>query len=123
MVTYLGVVTAAVLAEGDEEELEVVVPERQGGGVVDLVAAGEELELVVADLDDLGLVPDAQDLLTRLLLRRPQRQPQVRVVREQRPRLLRRLHRLHVRRSARLHDQADGPVVEHFGLNFNVNLV
>ena len=114
--TYLGVVSAALFPKGHQKKLQARVPKRQRCLVIHLITAREKLQLYVTDLDHLRLLPDAHDLLTRLLRRRPQWQPEVGIVREQCSGLLRHFHRPQMRRSAWLHYQAYGSVVEHLCL-------
>ncbi|URD84790.1 Bacterial trigger factor protein (TF) [Musa troglodytarum] len=113
---YLGVVLASLLPEGDEEELQTRAPESHGDFVFHRLRAGEELQLDVAHLDDVGLVPDAQDLLPGLRRRRPQRQPEVGVVGEQGSCFLCRPHGLQMSGSTWLRDQAYRSVVKDRGL-------
>ncbi|URD77410.1 Bacterial trigger factor protein (TF) [Musa troglodytarum] len=113
---YLGVVLASLLPEGDEEELQTRAPESHGDFVFHRLRAGEELQLDVAHLDDVGLIPDAQDLLPGLRRRRPQRQPEVGVVGEQGSCFLCRPHGLQMSGSTWLRDQAYRSVVKDRGV-------
>lgn len=78
---YLGVVIAALLPKCDQEELQIRMPQGHGRLIINLVTSSEEFELHITDLDHISIVPDALDLLPRLLFRRPQRQTEVWVIR------------------------------------------
>lgn len=64
---YLGVVFAAMVAESDEEELQAIMPERHGRFIIDAFVFGEKFEFLIADLDDVGCVPNAFDLFAGLI--------------------------------------------------------
>lgn len=111
----LGEVPASLVPVGDDEQLEPVKPQGQHVLLVVGVPAREEGHLVVADLDEVGLLPDAEDALACGVGRRPEREAHVGVVGAEHARGLGCAHGGHVRRAARLGDERDGAVVEHPG--------
>lgn len=113
---YLGVISGTFLTKCDKKQFQFGVPQGHSGSIINFVTSSEELKLHITDLNDICLIPNAQHLLTGLLRRRPQRQPQVRIIREQTSCLLGHLHGLQMCRSAWLHDQTYGSIMKYFSL-------
>ena len=68
---------------------------------------------MVAYLDNIGGVPDAEDALTGSMGRGPQRQSQIRIVRQEAACLFCYFHCSQMRRFAWLVNETDGAIVEY----------